>query len=143
MAIENLQSVVSMAAEAGVDLLLENINNLDRPGYAFPTPAAVMEIVAAVNHPAVGMQFDFFHAGRAGLDALAEYRRYAHAIRHIQLADAPGRHQPGTGQLPVRQFLDMLDVEGYEGLVGLEYQPSGTMEEALSWLGQEAARAAG
>ncbi len=133
-AIANLSSVAHSAAQANVSLLLENINPIDRPGYAFPTPASVAEVVKAVGHPSVGMQFDFYHAARAGLNPLREYQEYRDLVRHVQLADAPGRHQPGTGEQQVQPFLDELDRGGYSGLVGLEYAPTGTTEDGLSWL---------
>jgi hydroxypyruvate isomerase len=70
-------------------------------------------------------------SGGVAIDAL---RRYAPLIRHVQIADVPGRHQPGTGQQPIEAFLDELDTMGYDGFVGLEYRPQGTTEESLSWL---------
>ncbi|HLY64260.1 MAG TPA: TIM barrel protein [Chloroflexota bacterium] len=71
-------------------------------------------------------------------DPIAAFDVHAGLMAHIQIADAPGRHQPGTGQAPVMQFLQHLDERGYSGYVGLEYYPQGTTEEALAWLPREA-----
>jgi hydroxypyruvate isomerase len=70
----------------------------------------------------------------SGGNAIEELRRYAAMIKHVQIADVPGRHQPGTGEQPIEAFLDELDRMGYDGYVGLEYRPEGTTEESLSWL---------
>jgi hydroxypyruvate isomerase len=132
--VRNLTAVAPLAADAGVSLLVENINANDRPGDPFPTPEVAARAVEEVGHPAVGLQFDFFHAGRMGLDPVAEYKRFMHLARHIQIADAPGRHEPGTGNLPVQAFLTELDASGYAGIVGLEYTPSTGAGPGLGWL---------
>jgi hydroxypyruvate isomerase len=133
-AVNNLRALAPNAAAAGVTLLLENINAVDRPGDPFPTPEVAAQAVEQVAHPAVGLQFDFFHAGRAGLDPIAEFRRFKHLARHVQIADAPGRHEPGTGTLPVTPFLQALDASGYAGCVGLEYGPASGAGAGLDWL---------
>ncbi|MBV8087253.1 MAG: TIM barrel protein, partial [Chloroflexi bacterium] len=133
-AVKNLQAVAPAAAAAGVTLLIENINPVDRPGDPFPTPEIAARAVKEVGHEAVGLQFDFFHAGRAGLDPIAEFRRFKHLACHIQIADAPGRHEPGTGSLPVNAFLQELDGSGYAGFVGLEYVPASGAGAGLDWL---------
>jgi hydroxypyruvate isomerase len=66
--------------------------------------------------------------------AIEALRRYAPLVAHVQIADVPGRHQPGTGEQPIETFLDELDRIGYDGYVGLEYRPLGTTEESLAWL---------
>jgi hydroxypyruvate isomerase len=64
-------------------------------------------------------------------------RRYRDLVEHVQIADVPGRHEPGTGQQPIPAFLDDLDALGYGGAVGLEYRPRGTTDDALAWLPRE------
>jgi hydroxypyruvate isomerase len=134
VAVENLRAVAPAAQAAGVTLLVEPINLIDMPGYAFPSVPEAVGVVRAVAHPAVRLQFDAYHAARAGGDIQALLRHHFDLIRHVQIADVPGRHQPGTGALPLTDFLTLLDELGYEGAVGLEYVPQGPTAEALEWL---------
>jgi hydroxypyruvate isomerase len=69
-----------------------------------------------------------------GGDARALIREYLSLVDHVQIADVPGRHEPGTGQQPIAEFLEDLDALGYPGSVGLEYRPGQTTEAALAWL---------
>ena len=140
VAVANLCSVADAAHDAGITLLVEMINEVDWPGYAVPTLADALDVVQGADHDAVRLQFDAYHVARAGNDVLIEIGRSIELVRHVQIADAPGRHQPGTGSLPVDPFLTRLDELGYEGAVGLEYIPEGTTDEALAWL-PETARA--
>src|SRR5437764_1184762 len=77
---------------------------------------------------------DPYHVGMAGGDARAALKRYSSLVRHVQIADVPGRNQPGTGKQPIPDFLRDLDDLGYTGNVGLEYRPRGAMDIALAWL---------
>ncbi len=81
----------------------------------------------------VGLQLDQYHAGMAGEDAIEFLRKHFALISHVQIADVPGRHQPGTGRAPIAGFLDELDRGGYTGSVGLEYKPRGSTEDSLAW----------
>src|SRR5262249_36114122 len=91
-------------------------------------------IVDDVGHPNVRVQFDQYHVGMMGGDPRETLRRYRDVVEHVQIADVPGRHEPGTGQQPIGEFLADLDALGYTGAVGLEYRPSGDTEAALAWL---------
>ena len=137
VAIENLGALAPAADAAGVVLLVEPINVIDMPGYAFSSVPGAAEVVRAVDHPAVRLQFDAYHAARSGGDMLQLLRREFDLVRHVQIADLPGRHQPGTGALPIEEFLSLLDTLGYQGAVGLEYIPLGTTDDALAWLPRE------
>ncbi|MBP1632144.1 MAG: hydroxypyruvate isomerase [Acidobacteria bacterium] len=134
VAVENLRALAPAAQAAGVTLLVEPINVIDMPGYAFSSVPEAAEVVRAVRHPAVRLQFDAYHAARSGGDMAQLLRREFDLVRHVQIADLPGRHQPGTGALPIDEFLALLDELGYQGAVGLEYVPLGTTDEALAWL---------
>ena len=133
-AIENLKSAAPLADAAGALLLVENINTTDMPGYVADTPERAASLVRAANHPAVRLQLDQYHVGMMRGDARQALREYRNLIEHVQIADVPGRHEPGTGQQPIREFLADLDAVGYQGAVGLEYRPSGSTEAALDWL---------
>jgi hydroxypyruvate isomerase len=90
--------------------------------------------VRAIGAPNVRLQFDQYHVGMVGGDARALIREYFDLVEHVQIADVPGRHEPGTGQQPIPEFLFDLDDLGYSGAVGLEYRPSGPTEAAIAWL---------
>jgi hydroxypyruvate isomerase len=132
--VENLASVAPLAAERGVKLVIENINNTDFPGYYVNTAARAAEIIREVGHPGLRLQLDQYHVGMMGGDARGVLRTFADLVEHAQIADVPGRHQPGTGQQPIPEFLQDLDAVGYQGSVGLEYRPAGSTETALAWL---------
>jgi hydroxypyruvate isomerase len=133
-AVQNLKSVASRVEDAGVYVLVENINTVDMPGYVADTPERAAAIVQAVDEPSVRLQLDQYHVGMMGGDARQALRTYRDLIEHVQIADVPGRHEPGTGQQPIRDFLSDLDALGYDGAVGLEYRPASSMDAALEWL---------
>lgn len=136
-AVSNLRAAARVAREAKVLLLVENINTADMPGYFAATPDDAADLVEAAAQPEVRLQLDQYHCARMGRDALEDLRRYFALVEHVQVADAPGRNQPGTGTQPIAAFLRELDALGYAGTVGLEYKPRGTMDEALAWLPRE------
>jgi hydroxypyruvate isomerase len=133
-AVDNLRRAAPLAQAAGVLLLVENINTVDMPGYFADTPERAAALVQAVDHPSVRFQLDQYHVGMMGGDPLDAFTRYRELIEHVQIADVPGRHEPGTGHQPIGQFLTMLDRAGYRGAVGLEYRPSVDTDKALAWL---------
>jgi hydroxypyruvate isomerase len=136
-AIANLNHAAPLAAEAGVTLLVEAINNVDIPGYWAHNVAAAVSLVDAVNHPSVRLQLDQYHAAMAGENAVACLRKYFPLVEHVQIADVPGRHEPGTGSQPIGAFLDELDRLGYKGFVGLEYRPLADTATGLQWMKPE------
>jgi hydroxypyruvate isomerase len=133
-AIANLRAAAPVAEKAGVTLLVEAINSIDMPGYFADTVERAAALVEAAGSPSVRLQLDQYHVGMAGADARAALRRYDPMVAHVQIADVPGRNQPGTGTQPIREFLRDLDESGYRGSVGLEYRPRASMEDALAWL---------
>jgi hydroxypyruvate isomerase len=136
-AIANLGAAARLVQQAGITLLVEAINTVDMPGYFASTADAAAELVAAADSPNVRLQLDQYHVGMMGHDAQAVLRRYFPLVAHVQIADVPGRHQPGTGRQPITAFLSDLDELGYAGSVGLEYRPLGTTDESLAWLPRE------
>ena len=133
-ALANLKTAAPLCAEAGVKLLVEAINRIDMPGYFAGTPDEAAELVRAADSPDIRLQLDQYHAGMVGVDAREALRQHAALVEHVQIADVPGRHQPGTGTQPIAEFLRELDDSGYRGSVGLEYRPQGSTEEGLAWL---------
>jgi hydroxypyruvate isomerase len=136
-AVANLKQAAPRAQDAGVLLLVEPINTVDIPGYVADSVERGVDLVQRADHPSVRLQLDQYHVGMMGGDARAKLRTYAPMVEHVQIADVPGRHQPGTGQQPIDEFLAELDALGYRGAVGLEYRPQGSTEEALAWLPRE------
>lgn len=134
-AVANLRQAAPLAEQAGVMLLVENINTTDMPGYVADTVERAAALVRAVDRPNVRLQLDQYHVGMMGGDPRAALRTHRDLVEHVQIADVPGRHEPGTGQQPIREFLADLDEQGYTGAVGLEYRPSSaSTEAALHWL---------
>jgi hydroxypyruvate isomerase len=136
-AMANLRAASRLVEKAGITLLVEAINTIDIPGYFASTADIAAELVTAADSPNVRLQLDQYHVGMMGHDARAVLRRYFPLVAHVQIADVPGRHQPGTGQQPIVGFLSDLDELGYGGSVGLEYRPLGTSDDSLSWLPRE------
>lgn len=134
VAVANLRRAAPLIEQAGLTLLVEPINAIDMPGYLAGTVEKAAELVDAAESSVVRLQLDQYHVAMAGGDAIDAFHRYAPLIAHVQIADVPGRHQPGTGEQPIDAFLDELDRTGYAGYVGLEYRPLGTTEESLTWL---------
>jgi len=136
-AVANLRAAAPLVAKAGITLLVENINTVDMPGYFASTADIAADLVDAAGSPDVRLQLDQYHVGMMGEDPRAVLSRHFPRIAHVQIADVPGRHQPGTGKQPIPAFLSDLDSLGYTGSVGLEYRPQGPTEEALAWIRRE------
>jgi hydroxypyruvate isomerase len=136
---ENLALAASLLAGAGARVLLEPINPLDVPDYCVPSFELAARILATLEGRA-GMQFDIYHAARLGLVPEMTFEQHAHLIAHVQFADAPGRHEPGSGALSFGRIFGAIERSGYRGWLGAEYHPSGATVASLGWLRQYAAR---
>lgn len=130
---ENLLRAADLAAKSGIEVLLENINTTDVPGYPVSTLDIAFEITSRLGAANLSLQLDQYHATMEAEDAVDLLRRHFSTISHVQIADVPGRHQPGTGNAPIPRLLAELDREGYQGFVGLEYRPLGSTNESLAW----------
>lgn len=133
---DNVRFAGSVLAAHGLTLMLECVNRFDIPGFVLnrtPDALAVMEGAGGSN---IMLQYDIYHAVREGEDPAAVLRAHIGDIGHIQIADAPGRHQPGTGEISYRQLLSLLDSLGYDGHVGLEYVPVPDTQSSLDWIEQ-------
>ncbi|PAU97283.1 hydroxypyruvate isomerase family protein [Paracoccus salipaludis] len=130
--VENLRWACARAPHAS--LLVEPINPGDMPGYflaGFDQAAELIDEVAASN---LGLQFDAYHAHQITGDVIACWDRHAARVRHIQIAGAPGRHEPKGGEINFAEFFRRVDASGYRGWVGAEYMPATTTEAGLRWL---------
>lgn len=117
-------------AAAPITVLVEAINTLDVPGYLVSSTDAAADLVTRVGEPNVAIQFDAFHMTRMGEDIEAALRAHRDLIAHVQIADHPGRGEPGSGSIDFDALFALLDELGYDGWVGAEYQPTGS----LGWL---------
>ena len=115
-------------------LTIEVISAAGIPGFYlcnFGEAEAVLRDIGAGN---LGLQFDAFHARLITGDALGCWQRYGHLATHIQIADTPDRHEPGTGTANIADFLAEIAQNGYDGWVGAEYHPRGKTDDGLGWL---------
>jgi hydroxypyruvate isomerase len=138
--VETLRAFAPEAAARGLRLLVEPLNEIENPGYLAPTPRAAAELIEQAGaHDALGLLLDVYHVARVGGDPCRAIADHGELIAHVQLADWPGRGQPGTGVLDLEGILECLDAAGYAGAVGLEYVPQGTTESSLAFLLEEPA----
>ena len=144
LATEHLAMAGRAAARVGGTVLIEPVSGALR--YPLRTAAdavAVIDRVAARTSVAnLGLLCDLYHLKTNGDDLDRAIAAYSDRIAHVQVADVPGRHEPGTGTLDVRRHLGQLAAAGYAGWVGLEYQPSGASADSFGWLGTLGAGAA-
>jgi len=123
-----------LAAEAGVTVLVENINGDDVPGYLVPRPRDVADLIEAIDLPSVRMLYDAYHAARVGSDPKEDVASFIGLIDHVQFADCPGRGAPGTGRTAFWPFVQQLADLGYSGAIGLEFDPQGPTASSLKFL---------
>ncbi|EAQ03823.1 Xylose isomerase-like TIM barrel protein [Pseudooceanicola batsensis HTCC2597] len=123
-------------AEApGQSLTIEPINGADMPGYFMNDFDLALRVIDRVGAANLGLQFDAYHAHRITGDLLGTWARAAPRVRHVQFADHPGRHEPGTGEVDLGAFFERLDADGFAGWVSAEYVPSSSPEASLGWMG--------
>ena len=132
--IENLRFAAAALGEAGLTLLIEPINTFDIPGFYLSRTAQALEILDEVGAANLRLQYDIYHAQRMEGELAATLSAHLDRIGHVQIADNPGRHEPGTGEIHFAYLFDHLDRIGYAGWVGCEYKPASTTEAGLGWL---------
>lgn len=132
--IDNLRFAAAALATANIRLLIEPINPFDMPGFFLNRSAQAIEIIEAVASPNLYLQYDIYHAQRSEGELANTIARYLPHIAHMQLADNPGRHEPGTGEINFAWLFDQIDQLGYAGWIGCEYHPLTTTREGLTWM---------
>ena len=132
--VENLKASADALGEIGVKQVVENINTFDIPGFVLNRVQDVLDVIGAVNRPNVAVQYDMYHAQRTEGNLVQILREHLAAIDHVQVADNPGRHQPGTGEVNYRFVFAEMDKLGYQGSVGLEYVPIPDTRSSLGWI---------
>jgi len=132
--IENVRLAADAVAGRGLTIVLEPINTrVDIPGYFYDTTAAVLAVMDAANRPNVKLLYDIYHMQIMEGDLARTIERLLPRIGHIQLADNPGRNEPGTGEINYGWLLKHLDALGYDGWVGCEYKPAQETAAGLGW----------
>jgi hydroxypyruvate isomerase len=131
---ENLAWACDLAARAGVAVLVEALNTWETPGYILASTADSLALIDAVGAPNLALQYDVYHMQRMEGNICATIAAHAGRMGHIQIADSPGRGQPGTGELRFPFIFQAIEDSGYAGYVGAEYVPAGRLEESLAWL---------
>lgn len=132
--VDNLRSAAGQFAPEGITLLVEPINTYDIPGFFLSTSTQAVRLLDDVGAPNFKIQYDIYHMQRMEGNLVQTLTRLKDRIGHVQAADAPDRHEPGTGEINFPYVLRQLDATGYEGYVGLEYRPSGPIEASFGWI---------
>ena len=131
---DTLHRICDMAEEEGVTFTLENLNPLDHPGCPFGSTQAVLSLVSAVNRPQLKINLDLYHTQIGEGDLIRWCEACQPWIGEVQVADNPGRCEPGTGEINYPNVFAAIDKAGYNGWIGCEYAPAGTTEEGLGWM---------
>lgn len=131
--VDNLRFAARELKAAGLNLLVEPVNTFDIPGFYLHHTAQAIDILAEVSEENAFLQYDIYHAQRMEGELAATLQKYFPLIRHVQLADNPGRHEPGTGEIHYPFLFALLDRLGYRGWIGCEYKPSAATEAGLGW----------
>jgi hydroxypyruvate isomerase len=139
----NLRGAARRLQDAGIRLLIEPINTRDIPGFFLRNTAQALEIIDEVGSDNLFLQYDVYHMQIMEGDLATTLQKNLARIAHVQIADNPGRHEPGTGEINYDFLFDFLDRIGYPGWIGCEYKPTAATEAGLGWMTRRAALARG
>jgi hydroxypyruvate isomerase len=131
--VNNLKFAATELKGAGLKLLIEPINHFDIPGFYLNTTAQALAILDEVAADNAFVQYDIYHAQRMEGELAATMQKHLARIGHIQLADNPGRNEPGSGEINYPFLFKHLERIGYSGWIGCEYKPATTTEAGLGW----------
>jgi hydroxypyruvate isomerase len=131
--VANLEYAARSLRAAGIRLLLEPINTYDIAGFFVSRTDQAIALIEEVASDNLFLQYDLYHAQRMEGELAANLERYLSRIGHVQVADNPGRNEPGTGEINYEYLFALLDRIGYAGWVGCEYKPAGATVAGLAW----------
>jgi len=134
--VENIRYAASELKKANLRLLIEPINTFDIPGFYLNTTKQAVDILSEVGADNLLVQYDIYHAQRMEGELANTIEKNLSKIGHIQLADNPGRNEPGTGEINYHFLFKFLDRIGYQGWIGCEYKPTANTEAGLGWIKQ-------
>jgi len=140
--VANLKYAAPRLAAHGIKLLIEPINIFDMPGFFLSRTSQALEIMAEAAEPNLYLQYDVYHMQMMEGNLATTIKQNLARIAHIQVADVPGRHEPGTGEINYPFLFQRLDSIGYQGWVGCEYKPLAKTEDGFGWLASSAHAAA-
>jgi hydroxypyruvate isomerase len=132
--VDNLRFAAAALKQSGLKLLIEPINSFDIPGFYLNRTAQALELLDEVGADNAFVQYDIYHMQRMEGELAATLARHLPRIGHVQLADNPGRNEPGTGEINYDFLFAHLDRIGYAGWIGCEYKPATTTAAGLGWL---------
>jgi hydroxypyruvate isomerase len=132
--LENLRHAAAVFAPHGIRTVLEPVNPMDRPGFFLDRLAPAIGILREAATPAAGLLFDLYHMARTEPDLIAAIGQAGRLIGHVQFADTPGRHEPGTGTIDFAAAFAALRRAGYADWVAAEYNPLARTEDGLRWM---------
>jgi hydroxypyruvate isomerase len=131
--IRNLQFAAPRLKEHGIRLLIEPVNSRDIPGFFLSYSRQALDIIRAVGSDNLFLQYDIYHAQVMEGDLARTIEEHLASIPHIQIADNPGRHEPGTGEINFDFLFRHIDRLGYQGWIGCEYRPRAGTDAGLGW----------
>ncbi|HJV02845.1 MAG TPA: hydroxypyruvate isomerase [Burkholderiaceae bacterium] len=131
--VANLAFAAAALKAEGIRLLIEPINTFDIPGFFLAHTSQAADIIAETGSDNLFIQYDIYHMQRMEGELANTIKAHLPLIRHVQLADNPGRNEPGTGEINYRFLFDHLSALGYDGWIGCEYKPRTTTTEGLGW----------
>lgn len=129
----NLKLACHMCTDHGIQPVFEMINGTDMPRFLVQNIAQAQEMLEAVRHPALKMQFDCYHMAMMGENLLESLQENIESIGHIQFADNPGRHEPDTGNIDYATLFDWLKCSQYTGFSAAEYRPQNLSQNSFAW----------
>jgi len=132
--ISNLRFAAAQLQSAGIRLLLEPCNTRDVPGFFLSRSADALEIMRAVGSDNLFLQYDVYHMQVMEGDLATSIERLLPRIGHLQIADNPGRHEPGSGEINYPFLFSRIDALGYDGWIGCEYHPAQSTVQGLGWI---------
>ena len=121
-----------------VNLIVEPLNDIDRQGYSMPYASPVFALLRKLNSPHIKMLYDIYHQNMMGDFSMEQIKENIDLIGHFHVADVPGRHEPGTGNVDYKAILQEISKLSYDGYIGLEYRATKNDEETLGFLRREA-----
>jgi len=131
--VDNLGWAAERLAQADVVGLIEPINSIDMPGYGLSRLGQAERVLTAVGHDNLRLQFDVYHMAMTGEDVVGAFMRLQPLIGHVQIADMPGRHEPGSGEIDYPSVFAAIRSSSYQGWVGAEYLPAAETSNGLGW----------
>lgn len=132
--VDNVRFASVKLKEAGIRLLIEPVNNRDIPGFWLNRTGQAIAIIDEVGSDNLFLQYDIYHAQRMEGELGNTIARHLGRIAHIQVADNPGRNEPGTGEINYPWLFRHIDKLGYEGWIGCEYKPAADTRAGLGWI---------